>query len=116
MGVFLRRSLGMILAMALVVAGLPVAHAMPASTHEHVAHHCDEMVMDAMPSDQDSQPDQTMPCKCLNCSMCVANFVTPVLRLATPERRAIAVVYRIDATHRAGIAAPIDPGIPILAS
>ena len=121
MGVFLRRSLGMILAMALVIAGLPVAHAMPAATHHHdmaieVAHHCDEMAMDAMSSNEDSQPEQAMPCKCLNCSICTANFVAPMLRLAAPERRIIPVTYRIDAPHLAGIAAPIDPGIPILAS
>jgi hypothetical protein len=130
MGSILRRSLGLVLAMALVVAGLPVSHAMPtvstlqqhdghaeaiASSASHL-HHCDDMAMDAAPGlDEPDQADHAAPCKCLNCSLCLANFVTPLLRLAMLERRTIPVIYRIHATHMAGVGIPIDPGIPILA-
>jgi hypothetical protein len=130
MGGFLRRSLGLLLAMALVVAGMPLAHAMPAevpavvaSQHHgdavmaatHHGHHCDDQAIDAAaPADDTGQADAAAPCKCLNCSLCVAGFVNPMPRLSVLERRTMAVVYRIDATHLAGIASPIDPGIPIL--
>jgi hypothetical protein len=122
MQILARRGLAWLLAMALVIAGLPVAHAMPVAASHHAktmaisaghAHHCDDMAMEALPPDGDSQPHELAPCKCLNCSMGVAGF-TPLLRMSIPERRAMAVVYAIDAAHLAGIAAPIDPGIPIL--
>lgn len=131
MGSLLQRSLGLVLAMALVVAGLPVSHAMPtvSTLQQHDGHadavtasashghDCHDTAMDAMPGvDQTDQTNTAAPCKCLNCSLCLANFVAPLLRLATLERRTIPVIYRIHAVHMAGVAIPIDPGIPILAS
>jgi hypothetical protein len=138
-----RRSLVWLVAVAIMIAGLPVAHVMPvqAATAQHAdvmaaaaapAHHCDEMAMAAAPvADEADQAtiDQAAidqantdhanagaPCNCLNCSMCIANFVTPPQRFAALERRMVAVTYRIDAGHLAGTVPPIDPGIPILAS
>jgi hypothetical protein len=135
---FLHRSLGLVLAMALVVAGLPMAHAMPdaqsiyvatpmhaamqhhadmaAMTSADHAHHHADMVMDIAPDkDDDGRPSAVDPCKCLNCSMCVASFVASPMRFPTPERRIVAVTYRSAATGIPGIAVRVDPGIPILA-
>jgi hypothetical protein len=121
---FARPGLIWMLALALLVAGLPVAHAMPdapailvAGVHaeDMMHHHHDGMAMDAMadPDDGD-QPASTAPCKCLNCSMCVATGMASPLRLANPDRRVANVVYRIDTTGIPGIAVRVEPGIPIL--
>lgn len=113
------RGLIWMLALALVVAGLPIAHAMPAAPAVQAAatmhHHHDGMTMDAM-SDQDDgdQSAPAAPCKCLNCSMCVASAPVSPLRLVGPERRVVAVVYRIDPAGIPGIAGYVEPGIPIL--
>src|SRR4051812_1884271 len=114
-----RRGLVWMLALALVVAGLPIAHAMPDAPVVQVLqtmhHHHDGMAMDVT-SDRDDgdQPSSTSPCKCLNCSMCVASATVSPPRLANPERRVAAVVYLIDATGIPGIAVRVEPGIPIL--
>jgi hypothetical protein len=120
----------MVLAVALVVAGMPMAHAMPADVSAIAAvqhhgdpvmeatshrHHCDEQTADAAASADDAgQADAAAPCKCLNCSLCVAGFFNPMSRPLTFERRTVAVVYRFGTTHMVGIAPLIDPGIPIL--
>ena len=142
MGGVLQRSLAMLLAIALVVAGMPMAHAMPtevsaidgghhrASPHHapqhhgdgvvaatHQGHHCDEQATEAASSaDHSGQADAATLCKCLNCSLCVAGFFNPISRPTIFERQTIAVVYGFGTTHLAGIAPPIDPGIPILAN
>jgi hypothetical protein len=124
-----QRGLVWIIALALVVAGLPMAHAMPdAMPMQHHAemapttsvedshHHHDDLVMDAASDrDDDGQPQSSAPCKCLNCGMCVASFAAAPMRLSTPERRVVAVTYRIAAAGIPGIAGRVDPGIPILA-
>jgi hypothetical protein len=131
-----KRGLIWMLAMALVVAGLPMAHAMPDASmppmqahgamHHHSgmmsmsdadhAHHHDGVAMDvASDQDDEGQPSKSDPCKCLNCSMCVTSFVTSPMRLSTPERRIIAVTYPMGSAGAPGIAVRVDPGIPILA-
>ncbi|MET0968037.1 MAG: hypothetical protein ABWY18_02445 [Tardiphaga sp.] len=107
------------MALALLVAGLPVAHAMPdapAMPGAGMMHdHHDGMAMDAMSDADDGDPSApTAPCKCLNCSMCVTSATVSPVRLADPERRVAAVIYRSDATGIAGIAGHVEPGIPIL--
>jgi hypothetical protein len=119
----------MVLAVALVVAGMPMAHAMPADVSVIAAaqhhgdpvveatshgHHCDEQAIEAASADDAGQDDAAAPCKCLNCSLCVAGFFNPIFRAVTFERRTVAVVYRFGSTHLVGIAPPIDSGIPIL--
>jgi hypothetical protein len=47
--------------------------------------------------------------------MCVTTYVASPLRLPTPDRRIVAVIYRMAAAGVAGIAVRVDPGIPILA-
>jgi hypothetical protein len=129
-----KRGLIWMLAVALVVAGLPMAHAMPnarfldettamhAAMQQHAdmaigtpdhAHHHDGMAMDAMSDEGGDQPASSAPCKCLNCSMCVASAMASPVRFANPERRIAIVVYRLDAAGTAGIAVRVDPGIPI---
>jgi len=117
----LRRALIGMLAMALVVAGLPLAHAMPCTPvqlHEampveagHVHHH--EMTQ---AGDMDEAPDAAAPCKCLNCSLCVTTLVAPLTRDVSPERRSLAVRYGLFAAGDPGGLVFIDPGIPILAA
>ena len=139
-----QRGLVWIIALALVVAGLPMAHAMPdasapiqiaqiqtvpihaamqhqadvaqMSAADHAHHHHEGMAMDvASDQNDDGQPQSSAPCKCLNCSMCVASFVAASLRLSTPERRIVAVTYALAPAGIPGIAVRVDPGIPILA-
>jgi hypothetical protein len=113
------------LAMALVVAGLPLAHAMPCAPaqHDHMAvaadeahaHHHD-MTQTAEAPQQDDAPDAAAPCKCLNCSLCVTTLVAPLTRDVAPERRSLAVRYGLFAAGDPGSFVFIDPGIPILAA
>jgi hypothetical protein len=132
MKTFLHRSLGLLLAMALVVAGLPIAHAMPdvpssppthAAMHRHVGMamasadhpHQHDMAIDAADDRSDADQPTPTPCKCLNCSMCVASLMQAPVHFATPLRRIVAVTYRSDVIDMSGIAIRIEPGIPILA-
>jgi hypothetical protein len=124
-----RRSVVFFLAMALVVAGLPLAHAMPcassaqpAGVHEHHgmadtgashADHRDMMQASEAPPSQDHQQHAVAPCKCLNCSMCVASFVAPHGLGSTPERIGFAVRYELAARGDLRAFIFIDPGIPI---
>ena len=122
----LRRALIGMLAMTLVFAGLPLAHAMPcapsASGHQHVdmamaaetghAHH-HEMAADAS-QPQDDAPSTGAPCKCLNCSLCVTTLVAPMMRDVTPERRTLSVRYGSFIAGDFLAFVFIDPGIPIL--
>ena len=124
----LRRALIGMLAMALVVAGLPLAHAMPCapspSVHQHAdmamaaeaghAHHHD-MVQAVDASQQDDALPAAAPCKCLNCSLCVTTLVAPLTRDMTPQRRSLAVRYGSVAIGDLRAFVFIDPGIPILA-
>ncbi|MCX7319331.1 MAG: hypothetical protein NT113_07485 [Hyphomicrobiales bacterium] len=105
MGDGLRRSLAMVLAVALVVAGMPMAHAMPADVSAIAAaqhhgdpvveatshgHHCDEQATEAASADDAGQADAAAPCKCLNCSLCVAGFFNPISCPVTFDRALIA--------------------------
>lgn len=111
------------LALALVVAGVPLAHAMPEhampdapamQAAEAMHHHHDGMAMDATPDvDDTDQSGPAAPCKCLNCSLCAVSATVSPLRLAFPDRRVAAVVYRTDARGIAGVAGRVEPGIPI---
>ena len=127
----LRRCLIGMLAMALVVAGSPLAHAMPCaptvqSAHQHAdmatasevghAHHHDMARSGETPQPQDDQHPSATPCKCLNCSLCVTTLVAPFMRDVTPERRSLAVRYDIFASGDRRAFVFIDPGIPILAA
>lgn len=126
----LRRALIGMLAMALVVAGLPLAHAMPcapvqvmhqhhdtamASDSGHVHHH--QMAqLSADPQPRDDQHPAAAPCKCLNCSLCLTALVVLPTRDVAPERRSLAVRYGSAATGDLRAFVFIDPGIPILAA
>jgi hypothetical protein len=130
MGMALKRSLVFVLAMALFIAGMPFAHAMPAdvaappskTAHHHdampvaVAHHMhahDGLHVNTE-DHQDNHgklaPDQ---CKCLNCGLCGTPGVTALVREFVPERRVLAVTYRPFSTERPDVSISVDPGIPI---
>ena len=121
--------------MALVLAGLPTAHAMPSyamvlapsveaapATHRHhdtaaapsaPAHHHEAIPADEAPQPPNDGHHDVAPCKCLNCSQCAASFVPPFHRDVQPWRRASAIDYGffIQGDPRAFVF--IDPGIPI---
>lgn len=123
------------LAMALVVAGLPPAHAMPSyatasassveaapAKHSHhdmaagpsaPAHHHESIQAEEAPQSPNDGRHDTAPCKCLNCSQCAASFVAPFHRDVQPWRRASAIDYGffVQGDPRAFVF--IDPGIPI---
>jgi hypothetical protein len=135
MGKLARRSLGLILTMALIVGGLPMAHAMPCASSTNpaeMAHQHDGMQM-AMAGDHMHSHDglqaspQRQPhdghgkvaldvCKCLNCGMCATAYVAPLLRATAPERRSLAVSYMPASTGLPTTLTFVDPGIPIAAA
>jgi hypothetical protein len=131
---FARYGLIWILAVALVAAGLPMAHAMPLAnsspSHAMMDHHAEMAAMTAADhahdhdgiamsaaSDQEERGGAAAigRCKCLNCGMCAVNCVVPLARLASPELRVVAVSYFPEFAGLAGVAVRIDPGIPIVA-
>ncbi len=128
----LKRVLVLILAMALFVAGMPLAHAMTANgaaPPSNMAHHHDTVPMaladradhmhahDGMANTADHRDDHGKlaldPCKCLNCGMCGTPGVTTPVRELAPERRMLAVTYRSFSTERTDASTSVDPGIPI---
>jgi ferredoxin len=129
MGKFARRSLVLILTVALIVGGLPLAHAMPCASSAHpveMAHEHDGMQMavagdlddrlqaSPQPSGHDSHGRVALDgCKCLNCGMCATACVAPLLREAVPERRSLAVSYMSVSTALRTALTFVDPGIPI---
>lgn len=128
---FARRILAFVLVMALVVAGMPLAHAMPCEslaqveqvhTHHATAHdvpdHGDQHRLKhagQAPMSQDDPQHTAAPCKCLNCNTCLASFVAPLDFTVTLERVGFAVSYDPVATGDLGAFVFIDPGIPIFA-
>ena len=127
-----RRSLILILAMALVAGGSPLAHAMPCASSTHpaeMAHQRDGMQMarvgDHMHSHDGSQArpepvrhdnhgDAALDvCKCLNCGMCATAYVAPLLRGMMPKRSSLAVNYRLASNGLPAALTFVDPGIPI---
>jgi hypothetical protein len=129
MGTIARRSLGLILTVALIVGGLPLAHAMPCASSAHpaeIAHQHDGMQI-AMAADHMHSHDasQMSPqphrhgkvaldvCKCLNCGMCATACVPPLPRGTTPERRYLAVSYLSALPGLPATLTFVDPGIPI---
>jgi hypothetical protein len=132
MGTIARRSLGLILAIALIAGGLPLAHVMPCASSTQpaeMAHQYDGMqtgmVGDHMHSHNGSQTSPQRHrhdghgqtgldvCKCLNCGMCATAYVAPLVREATPERRFLAVRYVSAPARHPTILTFVDPGIPI---
>jgi hypothetical protein len=130
MGKLARRSLILILAIALIAGGLPLAHAMPCASStqaSEIAHQHDGMQMamagdhihdgslaSPQPHRHDSQgPAALDVCKCLNCGMCATGYAAPLLGAITPERRAFAVSYLPASTGLAAALTFVDPGIPI---
>ena len=128
----LKRVLVLILAVALFVAGMPLAHAMTANgaaLPSNMAHHHDAVPMtladradhmhahDGMANAADHRDDHGKlaldPCKCLNCGMCGTPGVTTPVRELAPERRMLAVTYRPFSTERTDASTSVDPGIPI---
>jgi hypothetical protein len=130
MGKLARRGLVLILAMALIAGGLPLAHAMPCASSTHpaeMAHQHDGMQM-AMAGDHTHDGSQARPqpvrhdshgsaaldvCKCLNCGMCATAYVAPLLRGMMPERSALAVSYMPASNGLPAALTFVDPGIPI---
>jgi len=122
-----RRSLILVLVMALVAGGLPLAHAMPCASSTQpaeIAHQHDGM---AMMGDHIHDGSQASPphrhdraaldvCKCLNCGMCATGYAAPLLGTITPERRAFAVNYLPASTGFPATMTFVDPGIPIAAA
>lgn len=131
MGKLARRSLILILAMALILGGLPLAHAMPCASSTQpaeMAHQHDGMAMagdhihdgsqaSPRPHRHDGQgPAALDVCKCLNCGMCATGYAAPLLGAITPERRAFAVSYLPASTGLPAALTFVDPGIPIAAA
>ena len=130
MGKFARRSLALILALALIAGGLPLAHAAPCASSTHpaeMAHQHGAMPM-AMADHHDHGGSQASPqphrhngqgnaaldvCKCLNCGMCATAYVAPPLRGMTPERSSLAVRYMPASNGLPAAPTFVDPGIPI---
>lgn len=117
MGRFARRSLVLILAMALIVGGLPLAHAMPCASFAHpveMAHQHDGSQASPEQHRHDGHGKTALGvCKCLNCGMCATAYVAPLLREATPERREFAVRYVSASAQHPTTLTFVDPGIPI---
>jgi hypothetical protein len=127
----LKRVLVLILAMALFVAGMPLAHATAneAAPSSDMAHRHDTVSMaladradhmhahDGMANTADHRDDHGKLaldlCKCLNCGMCGTPGVTTPVRELAPERRMLAVTYRPFSTERTDASTSVDPGIPI---
>jgi len=127
-----RHILAACLTIALIVGGVPFAHAMPASspavaavqeagTHRldagHAMHHQMQHEASAdneggvMPAAPGNSGDLCKGLKC--CSMCATAYVAPVLRGLNVERLSFAVRYEtLTAIHREAVTF-IDPGIPI---
>lgn len=128
MGMALKRSLVFVLAMALFIAGMPFAHAMPtnaAAPASKMMHHHDVMpasdhrhahdglhvnTADHQDNHGKLAPDQ---CKCLNCGLCGTPGVAALVPEFVPERRVLAVTYRPFSTERPDVSISVDPGIPI---
>jgi hypothetical protein len=130
MGMALKRSLVFVLAMALFIAGMPFAHAMPtnaAALPSKMMHHHDVMpaaaanhmhAHDGLHANtahhQDDHGKLALDqCKCLNCGLCGTPGVTALVREFVPERRVLAVIYRPFSTERPDVSISVDPGIPI---
>ena len=133
MGAILRRSLVWLLAMTLIVGGMPFAQAMPCAAdlssadmahysggpHTGVpgnmhAHHHDGAQAGTPPHRSDGQDKLALDlCKCLNCGMCTTPGVTAPVRDVAPERRAILVKYGRVTSDRPIAMTSVDPGIPI---
>jgi hypothetical protein len=131
----LRRSLVLLLAIALIAGGTPASHAMPCApdappgelAHRHggpqagMAGHLH--VHDAMPAiapmpmhrdHRDHGEPAIDLCKCLNCGMCASPGIAPLVRNILPERRAVPVRYGRPTSEQPFAMIFIDPGIPIV--
>jgi hypothetical protein len=127
-----QRGLICLLAISLIVGGMPFAHAMPCATvhhsemaldqHQAMGHH---QVPDAMPDHAHAAPSQHQhhshdgklvadSCNCGCLSLCAGDAAHA--RVAIPERRTVGVSYAIAAQIRLDSILWIDPGIPILAT
>ena len=109
-----KRVLVLILAVALFVAGMPLAHAMTANgaaLPSNMAHHHDAVPMTL--ADRADHMHALDPCKGLTSGMCGTPGVTTPVRELAPERRMLAVTYRPFSTERTDASTSVDPGIPI---
>ena len=127
-----QRGLICLLAISLIVGGMPFAHAMPCATvhhsemaldqHQAMGHH---HVPGAMPGHAHAAPSQHQhhshdgklvadSCNCGCLSLCAGDAAHA--RVAIPERRTVGVSYVIAAQIRPDSILWIDPGIPILAT
>ena len=130
MGKFAQRGLALILAMALIAGGLPLAHAMPCASSaqpSEISHRHDGMPM-AMAGEHIHDGSQASPqphrhdgqgpaafdvCKCLNCGMCATAYVAPLLRGMMAERSSLEVNYMSASNGLPASLTFVDPGIPI---
>jgi hypothetical protein len=138
----LRRSLVLLLAIALVAGGIPFAHAMPGAhptdmpsaqptemahrhsdirsgvtghSHAHDGLHAQDRSQAIAPTHRSDEHDKSAldPCRCLNCGMCTTPGVAPHARDVVPERRAILVSYGRATSEQPMVMIFVDPGIPI---
>lgn len=123
-----RRGLICLLTIAMIVGGMPLAHAMPCATihqsdvtsHQHQAamHHqsSDAMLTDVGSSQHGQHRGKVAmdSCNCGCATFCAADML-PV-RVLRIERRGIGVRYPIVAQPVTDTVLLIDPGIPILAA
>jgi hypothetical protein len=132
MGAIPRRSLVWLLAMTLIVGGMPFAQVIPCEaglpsadmahhsggphtgvSHVHAQHH-DGAQAGTPPHRSGGHRKLALDlCKCLNCDMCTTPGVTPPVRDVAPERRAIPVKYGRVTSDRPIAMTSVDPGIPI---
>jgi hypothetical protein len=130
----LRRSLVLLLAIALIAGGIPFAHAMPGAqptetahrhsdiqsgvrghSHAHDGLHAQDRSQATAPAHRSDEHGKSVldPCKCLNCGMCTTPGVAPLARDVVPERRAILVSYGRATSEQPMVMIFVDPGIPI---
>ena len=132
MGGILRRCLVMVLSVALMAAGLPLAQAMPcttasqspASAHQYhgmaatadVMSHVHDAAQAETPSQRHVHHDKVAfdICKCLNCGMCATPGVQPSIRSAIPERFGHRFLHASAEEICPAAVVGVDPGIPIL--
>lgn len=124
-----RYILAFCLTIALIVGGVPFAHAMPVPAapavqdthmHQHDAAHAMHHQMQhevAGNSHSNAVPGKTSNdlCKGLKCcSMCATAYVEPSLRAMNVERVSFAVRYGTPVIAQSQAMTFVDPGIPIV--
>ena len=128
-----RRGLIWLLAITLIVGGMPLVHATPcasepapsgsihhgmqmdvAAGHDHHQH---EMQTDRASLTQTEHGDPTHGivdlCTCLNCNMCTTPAVAAGCAKLQPELRSFAVSYTSATSAGRSALVFVDPGIPI---